>query len=345
MLLSERYKIIQALESGGMSQTYIAEDIQRPGSPKCVVKQLKPPSGNNAFLPIVHRLFNQEADILERLGGHSQIPRLLAYVSQGQEFYLVQEYIDGHTLAAELPRGLRLSESQVIQLLVEILEILAFVHDQGVIHRDIKPENLIRRRSDGKLVLIDFGAVKQVQFPEMVRSAQMNRTAPIGTPGYMPTEQATGNPHLSSDLFAVGVIGVQALTGLHPQKLQRDIDGELIWQDKADVGPGLTEFLQKMTHPYFHRRYRTAREALQGLQQLERFKPGSILTIPQVTTALQTTTLSLGRDFNPTPLVSGVLTVVAVASFMVGFHIASSQTLTLGEKSSVPPVGMATTTQ
>ena len=220
------------------------------------------------FLPIVHRLFNQEADILERLGGHSQIPRLLAYVSQGQEFYLVQEFIDGHTLAAELPQGLRLDKSQVIQLLAEILEILAFVHDQGVIHRDIKPENLIRRRSDGKLVLIDFGAVKQVQFSETVRSAQINRTAPIGTPGYMPTEQATGNPHLSSDLYAVGIIGLQALTGIHPQKLQRDLGGELIWQDKAEAGPRLTEFLKRMTHPYFHRRYRTAREALLSLQQL-----------------------------------------------------------------------------
>ncbi|MCG8367534.1 MAG: serine/threonine protein kinase [Pseudanabaenales cyanobacterium] len=345
MLLSRRYKILEVLGSGGMSQTYMAEDTQRPGRPKCVVKQLKPPRGNAAFLSIVHRLFKQEAYILERLGGHNQIPRLLAYFSQRQEFYLVQEYIDGHTLAAELPQGRRWSEQQVIQLLKEILEILNFVHEQGVIHRDIKPENLIRRRSDGKLVLIDFGAVKQVQFPEAVASAHISMTAPIGTPGYMPTEQATGRPYLSSDLHAVGIIGIQALTGLRPQQLQRDIEGKLVWPDKTEASRGLAEFLTKIAHPYFHRRYKTAKEALQVLHQLERFKPVSILTLPQIPTIFQTTTTSLRRDFHHSPLISGVFTAVAIAAFIFGFHIASYQAVTPGEQNSAPSIGVATTSQ
>ena len=349
MLLSRRYKILEALGAGGMSQTYIAEDTQRPGMPKCVVKQLKPPCGNASSLHIVHRLFNQEAYILERLGFHNQIPQLLAYFSQRQEFYLVQEFIDGHTLAAELPKGRCLGKQQVIHLLTEILEILDFVHSQGVIHRDIKPDNLIRRRSDGKLVLIDFGAVKQIQFTEATTSDQMRMTAPIGTPGYMPTEQATGTPYPSSDLHAVGIIGIQALTGLTPQQLQRDINGELIWQDKVKAGSGLVEFLTKMAHPYFHRRYKTAKEALQVLKQVERFNAASIPTIPQISTilqtTLQTTATSLRRNFPYSPLISGVFTAVAIAGFMFGFHIASDQAMTSLEEEIALPMGVTTTPQ
>ena len=345
MFLSRRYKIIEALGSGGMSQTYIAEDIQRPGSPKCVVKQLKPPKENAAFRPVIHRLFKQEADILECLGEHTQIPRLLAYFSQRQEFYLVEEFIDGHTLAAELPQGRRLSEKQVIQLLTEILEILAFVHCQGVIHRDIKPENLIRRRSDGKLVLIDFGSVKQVQFPEVVRSAQKTMTVPIGTPGYMPPEQASGSPYPSSDLYAVGMIGVQALTGLGPQQLEQDMNGKLIWPDQAEASPGLAAFLTRMTHPYFTHRYKTATEARQGLQQVKRFSPNPILTIPQLSTLMQTTTISLRGNLHQNPLRSGMLAAIAIAAFMFGFHIASHQAVMPAEEDSALPMGVVTTSQ
>jgi serine/threonine-protein kinase len=136
---------------GGFGQTYIAQDTRRPGNPICVVKHLKPGTDPRVF-DTAKRLFNSEAETLEKLGNHDQIPRLLAYFDENQEFYLVQEYIEGHTLAEELIPGKRWSESQVIQLLQEVLEILEFVHRQGVIHRDIKPDNIIRRASDNKLV-------------------------------------------------------------------------------------------------------------------------------------------------------------------------------------------------
>src|ERR671933_63504 len=160
--LSGRYKIVKHLGGGGFGQTYIAEDLQLPGNPLCVVKQLKPKATEQLALQIARRLFDREAQVLYQLGNHDQIPRLLAHFEEEQEFYLVQEFIEGHELRQEMPIGVHLSETQVIAILQDILKVLEFVHQQDVIHRDIKPSNLIRRKRDGKIFLIDFGAVKQL---------------------------------------------------------------------------------------------------------------------------------------------------------------------------------------
>ncbi|HEY9711738.1 MAG TPA: protein kinase, partial [Oculatellaceae cyanobacterium] len=151
-LLDGRYQVVQVLSAGGFGKTYIAEDTRRPGNPKCVVKHLKPASNEPNYLQTARRLFLSEAETLEQLGNHDQIPRLLAYFEEDREFFLVQEFIEGHPLSTELQPGDCWSESQVIGLLKDILGILAFVHSYEVIHRDIKPDNLIRRASDGKLV-------------------------------------------------------------------------------------------------------------------------------------------------------------------------------------------------
>lgn len=167
-LLDQRYQVVEVLGQGGFGHTYTAKDTRRPGNPTCVVKLLKPAISDPDFLQTARRLFNSEAETLEKLGNHDQIPRLLAYFEENEEFYLVQEFIDGHPLSAELAPGQRWDESQVIQLLQEVLSILEFVHSNGVIHRDLKPDNLIRRTSDSKLVLVDFGAVKQVKMQSLV---------------------------------------------------------------------------------------------------------------------------------------------------------------------------------
>ncbi|NJR57807.1 MAG: protein kinase [Cyanobacteria bacterium CRU_2_1] len=267
-LLDGRYQVIRVLGAGGFGQTYIAQDTRRPGSPTCVVKHLKPATSDPLFLQTARRLFQSEAETLERLGNHDQIPRLLAFFEQGQEFYLVQEFIEGRTLTHELPLGQRLAEAQVAQMLREVLSILVFVHSQGVIHRDIKPDNIIRRNADNRLVLVDFGAVKQVR-TQMASSGQghVSATVAIGTPGYMPTEQGQGKPRPNSDIYALGMIGIQALTGLYPDQLQEDLGtGELIWQHLVNVSPVLVEVLTKMTRYHFKDRYQTATEALQALQ-------------------------------------------------------------------------------
>ncbi|MBW4574596.1 MAG: FHA domain-containing protein [Aphanothece sp. CMT-3BRIN-NPC111] len=275
-LLDRRYRVLESLAAGGFGQTYIAEDTRIPGNPKCVVKQLKPASNDPNTFAIAQRLFRSEAETLAKLGNHSQnnqIPRILGFFDENQEFYLVQEFIEGHTLAVELTPGKKLSEGYVIELLQNVLPILEFIHQQKpvtVIHRDIKPANIIRRKQDSKLVLIDFGAVKEIQ--AVATTAQTQQSPPsvvIGTRGYMPPEQGQGAPRPSSDIYALGMIAIQALTGLSPDNLEKDSQtGEILWQHQASVSPGLAEVLTKMTRYHFKDRYQSATEVLQALQQL-----------------------------------------------------------------------------
>ncbi|MEH1902904.1 MAG: serine/threonine protein kinase [Nostoc sp.] len=278
-LLDHRYQVIRVLAMGGFGQTYIAQDTRRPGNPICVVKHLKPGTDPRVF-DTAKRLFNSEAETLEKLGNHDQIPRLLAYFDENQEFYLVQEYIEGHTLAEELIPGKRWSESRVIQLLQEVLQILEFVHRQGVIHRDIKPDNIIRRASDNKLVLVDFGAVKQLRTQLVTVGGQPHATVVIGTPGYMPTEQGQGKPRPNSDIYSLGIIAIQALTGLYPTELPEDPQtGEIIWQHSVTVNHRLAVVLSKMVHYHFKDRYQSATEALQACK--DAINPVPALSTPQ----------------------------------------------------------------
>ncbi|HBB33861.1 MAG TPA: serine/threonine protein kinase [Cyanobacteria bacterium UBA8803] len=269
--LGGRYKIISQLGAGGFGQTFLAEDLHLPGRPRCVVKQLKPQVSDALSLQTARRLFDTEAKVLYQLGNHDQIPRLMAHFEQNQEFYLTQELIPGQPLTQELVKGQPWSVGQTIALLQDILQVLTFVHQQNVIHRDIKPSNLIRRERDGKIVLIDFGAVKQVTtHTTNPLPGQTNLTISIGTQGYVPKEQLGGHPRFSSDVYAVGMIGIQALTGVHPRLLTEDPQtGEIDWRDRApQVSPELADVLDCMIRYDFRARYATAAEALEALRSL-----------------------------------------------------------------------------
>jgi serine/threonine protein kinase, bacterial len=268
-LLDHRYQVVRVLATGGFGETYIAQDTRRPGNPICVVKHLKGANSDPKVFETAKRLFQSEAETLEKLGNHDQIPRLLAYFDENKEFYLVQEFIEGHTLSEELVPSQRWSESEVIQMLLEVLNILEFVHREGVIHRDIKPDNIIRRTCDHKLVLVDFGAVKQLLPPNLTFAGQTTATVAIGTPGYMPTEQGQGKPRPNSDIYSLGIIAIQALTGVEPMDFQEDPDtGEIIWQHLAPVSPELVVVLSKMVRYHFKDRYNSVMQALLSLQLL-----------------------------------------------------------------------------
>ncbi|NES23569.1 MAG: tetratricopeptide repeat protein [Symploca sp. SIO3E6] len=275
-----RYKIISQLGQGGFGKTFIAQDQHLPEQQQCVVKQLKPQASDPSTLQIARRLFDTEAKVLYQLGIHEQIPRLFAFFEENKEFYLVQELIEGNDLSQELTSGKRLGEAQVISLLQDILEILEFVHEQKVIHRDINPHNIIRRKQDGKLVLIDFGAVKQVS-TQVIQGGKTSFTVAIGTPGYRPSEQANGNPRLSSDIYAVGVIAIQSLTGLQPHQLPMNQEtGEISWQDQAKVRPELARVLDKMVRYDFRERYQSAASCLQMLKDLSIVTSSNTLALP-----------------------------------------------------------------
>jgi serine/threonine protein kinase len=271
-ILLSRYKIIKQIGTGGFGDTHLAEDTALPGNPKCVVKHLKS-NPDPGVLAISQRLFENEAKILQDLGKHDQIPGLYAYFEDKGEFFLVQEFVDGHDLNQEIILGKKLSEEKAIKLIQEILEVLSFVHQQNIIHRDIKPSNIMRRHDDGKIVLIDFGAVKEIAAFTVNSQGQTSLTVGIGTPGYMPSEQANGRPKFASDIYAVGIIGIQAVTGLLPAQLEEDsTTGEIIWRNYAQVSDRFAEVLNNMVCDHFSQRYKNASEALQALNKIDNKK-------------------------------------------------------------------------
>jgi eukaryotic-like serine/threonine-protein kinase len=295
-MLKERYQVIQELTRGGFGITFLAEDTQRPGSPRCIVKKLQPMFDDEARLEVAKRLFQQEAETLEKLGNHGQIPQLLAYFSDNQDFYLVQEYIEGHDLSQEIPPDAnKLTETEVTKLLTEIVEILEFVHQNNVIHRDIKPSNIRRRESDGKIVLIDFGAVRQIQAFEVTKQGGTKFTIPVGTPGYMPSEQAIGAPKFCSDIYAVGIICIQALTGLYfdyDGKMPRGINGEIDWRNSTTVSNEFADLIDKMVRYDHRQRYGNAIELLDAIKALKKNRKPKIS--PKILILMATVVATLG---------------------------------------------------
>ncbi|WP_414623087.1 tetratricopeptide repeat protein [Calothrix sp. CCY 0018] len=260
-ILNKRYHIIQKLGEGGFGETYLAQDGWQEGDNRCVVKRLKPDLIN----PTILKLFKGEAKSLTLLGSHDQIPQLLAHFQQEQEIYLVQEFIDGHDLTKEIIDGEPWKETRVIKLLKDILKILEFVHENKVIHRDIKPANIMRRNQDNKIVLIDFGGVKQVK----TQTGSTLLTGVIGTPGYTPQEQFDNNAQLCSDVYAVGMLAIQALTGYDPANVPTDSTTfQPIWRDKVEVNKRFADVLDRMVRFDFVERYQSAGEALEALKNL-----------------------------------------------------------------------------
>lgn len=301
-LLEGRYQVVQVLSSGGFCETYLAQDTHTPGHPTCVVKHLKPASNTPNSLQTLRWLFTGEAQALKKLGNHDQIPQLLDNFEDNQEFYLVQEFVLGQTLSVEMQSGRRWSESQVFKLLQEVLDILQFIHSHGLIHRDIKPNNLLRRKQDNKFVLIDFGSVKQAWSQVITLQGQkintfaigLPATITIGTPGYMPTEQERGKPRPNSDIYALGMVCIQALTGVHPTQLVEDPDTcEILWQQYCHVNPDLGEVINKMVRYSFKDRYQSATEVLEALQPL------ALVYQPTQQASVFDTDQSASEDFNP----------------------------------------------
>lgn len=255
------YQLVKKLGSGSFGHVYLVTTGQQSRQ-HCVIKQLHPVSNAPNFLKQARRLFQKEAEVLKKLN-HPQIPKLIDYFEYNGDFYLVEEYIEGHTLRQELIPGLPWPEEKVVDLLQQCLGILKYIHSLGVIHRDVKPDNFIRRRQDNKLVLIDFGAVKEFNIEQ---SRLINPTVALGTRGYMPTEQARGKPYKNSDIYALGVIAIEALTGKNPLQLEEDEEGELIWRPFVTVSPPLADILCKMVRYNCKQRYQSAEEVIVDLE-------------------------------------------------------------------------------
>lgn len=273
LLLDGRYVPTKLLGRGGFGAAFLASDRRIPGMRQCVVKQFQP-AGNltSTQLQLAQQLFEREAEVLSQIGNeHEQIPDLFAFFpvavqslqpgQQEQFFYLVQEYIDGQNLEEELVQEGKFSEIGIIQILTEILPVLTFIHNKGIIHRDIKPSNIMRRR-DGRLFLLDFGAVKQVT------NVPGGSTASTGiySLGFAPPEQMSGNQVFpSTDLYALAVTLITLLTGQEANKLFDAYNNEWKWRTQATINDRLADILDKMLLPAANQRFQSAAEVLEAL--------------------------------------------------------------------------------
>ena len=284
--LKERYKLTRILGAGGFGQTYLAIDIQQSNRPQYVVKQLRPASQDKTFLAVARRLFDTESKTLEKLGNHAQIPNSIDFFEEDNEFYLVQEYIDGHSLEDEIKQVGKFSEAQAIALLKDTLPVLSFIHDNHVVHRDLKPDNLIRRRSTDEIVLIDFGAVKEIR-THLITGERTGLTIGIGTQGYTPSEQLSGKPRYSSDIYALGMTVINAVTGKSPTELPESLGSlEPQWRDYAEVSPGLAILLDRMTRHYIHQRYSSVDDVLHDLGRLEELPAEAAEAVTTIETSM-----------------------------------------------------------
>ena len=264
LLLKERYRAIKPIGQGGFGRTFLAVDEDKPSKPPCVIKQFYPQAQGTSTVQKAVELFNQEAVRLDELGKHPQIPELLAYFTQDDRQYLVQEFIDGQNLAEELSKVGAFNETQIIQLLKDLLPVLQFVHNHQVIHRDIKPENIIRRSRDTRLVIVDFGASKFATGAALLKTGTS-----IGSPEYVAPEQARGKATFVSDIYSLGVTCIHLLTQMSPFDLYDINEDAWVWRQflTFKVSGFLGKILDKMLQTAVSRRYQSAAEVLKDLNQ------------------------------------------------------------------------------
>jgi serine/threonine protein kinase len=274
LMLDGRYVPVKLLGRGGFGAAFLAGDRRIPGMRPCVVKQFQPAGNLTADqLQIAQQLFEREADVLSQLGNeHEQIPDLFAFFpvivpsfqlgQQDQFFYLVQEYIDGQNLEEELAQQGKFSEQQALEVLQAILKVLTFVHHRNIIHRDIKPSNIMRRR-DGKLFLLDFGAVKQVT---NAPTGGAGSSTGIFSMGFAPPEQMAGNQVFpSTDLYALAVTILTLLTGQQPSTLFDAYSNQWKWHSQVTVNHHLSDILDKMLLAAANQRFQSAQQVLNAL--------------------------------------------------------------------------------
>jgi serine/threonine protein kinase, bacterial len=306
LLLRDRYRSSRILGRGGFATTFLAVDEGLPGQPICVIKQLRPVLNAAHILEMSRELFQREAATLGKIGNHPQLPRLLDYFEIDQDFYLIQEYVSGSTLQQEVRRSGQFDESMVVEVLKEVLPILNYLHEQQVIHRDIKPANIIRRTIDRKLVLIDFGAVKD-QVNQAAANNPENTTLTsfaVGTPGFAPPEQMAMRPVYASDVYSLGITCIYLLTGKSPKDLNySQATGELNWREHVRLSPRFQRLIEKMLEVSLRDRYQSAREVSQALDDSlnPSFNEGSTNVRPSAVAGASTrsTVRPMGGGYTP----------------------------------------------
>jgi serine/threonine protein kinase len=269
-ILDTRYRILQVLHMEEVVQTYLVEDAVLSDQ-QFIVKQLQPESQNPQDLKYLRQYFFKEAQILKQIGQENdKIQKTFECFEYNTNFYLVQELIIGHQLTEEFLLGEPINENQVIDILLEILDILLYVHSCNITHQNIQPASIIRRHSDNKLVLVNFGYVQELV------------TTTIANLEYIPIEQLQGNTQYNSDIYALGIVAIAAIMGLTTEEIstlqsqKHLLTGELVWYDgTTQVSQNLINIINKMVRFDYRKRYQSVTEVIEDLQQLknEQYEP------------------------------------------------------------------------
>ena len=265
LLLQDRYQIIAPIGQGGFGRTFKAIDTLEASQPYRAIKQFFPQQQGSKDRDKAAELFRQEGERLKKLGDNPQIPQLFHYFEAGDRSYLVQEYIDGRNLEQLLATE-QFNEQKIKNLLLDLLPVLATIHDSQVIHRDIKPENIIRRESDGKLFLVDLGAAKYTTETTLGKTGTV-----IGSAAYTAPEQVRGKAVFASDIYSLGVTCVHLLTRIPPFDLFDSAEDKWIWREylaaNNKVSKSLGKVLDKMLQSGTKHRYHNAKAVIKDLNR------------------------------------------------------------------------------
>ena len=276
LILTDRYKIIKQLGHGGFGRTYLAEDNHR-FQELCVLKEFAPQVHGSYALQKSQELFEREAGVLYKLR-HPQIPgfrEMFRYKLNAEGYlFLVQDYIKGKTYRALLEnrklQGKLFQEAEVIKFLLQLLPVLEYIHNLGVIHRDISPDNIILQTSDKLPVLIDFGGVKEIATKIASEYAQLESgITRLGKLGYAPDEQMRlGVINNDSDLYALAVTALVLLTGKEPSLLTDVQNLTFNWRIEISISENLGNVLDKMLASKPSDRFSTARQVITALKNV-----------------------------------------------------------------------------
>lgn len=254
-----QYQVLRTLGQGGMGTTYLAWDKAASTKQRPSLLVLKEMNADMAQISKAQELFEREARTLKSLS-HQGIPKYYDFFVEGGKKYLAMELIHGQDLEQRILNLGPVTLQQAVEWMIQTCDILSYIHscDPPLIHRDIKPANLMVRHRDNQIVVLDFGAVKEIGTAPGTR---------IGAEGYSAPEQDRGNPVTQSDLYAIGPTLIFLLTGVTPLKFYRRI-GSGYGFDVSSI-PTMTPLLQKVIEricePKVRDRYHTAKELSQAL--------------------------------------------------------------------------------
>ncbi len=301
IIVDGRYQIVKKLGKGGFAYTYLAKNLTLSGEPHCVVKQLRPKVEHPRML----QLFRLEAAILDRFQ-HHQIPKRVECFEHEGDRFLVQDFVPGDDLTTEFTIGHHWSEDKVIDFLRQMLQVVGYIHQEGVIHRDIKPANIIRRWECGKLCLIDFGAVFDVA------NESANIDTVVGTPGYQAPEQIDGTATFATDIYGLGMTAIQFITGQYPLHLTRNDRQRLVWRNLARVGDRLAIILDRMIRFDVADRYQSTAAVLEDLDALAD-RVEEISTVTKIQNLSEETDRRLGSRVLAIMVILGLASIGTVA--------------------------------